>query len=209
MHVPVGGRDATVAHHVGHLVQRLGQASPEVPVIVGTAHVSARIALDRMVEVGEFQRVAEEKHRRVVADHVPIALLGVELKGVTANIALRVRRTALAGHGGEAREHRSLLADFGEDPGLGVAGDVMGHHELAEGTGTLGMHAPLGDDFTVEVGELFKEPYVLQQHRAARARSHDVLVIHYGSTGNGCELRLVCHGVTPCIAFDSRPGTPG
>ena len=39
------------------------------------------------------------------------------------------------------------------------------------------MHAPFGDDFAVEVGELLEEPDILQQFRAARAGGHDVLVV--------------------------------
>ena len=31
-----------------------------------------------MIEVGEAQRIAEEEDRRVVADQVPISLLGIE-----------------------------------------------------------------------------------------------------------------------------------
>jgi hypothetical protein len=60
-------------------VQGLGQRGPEIPVVLRAAHVGARVALDGMVQVGELERVAQEEHRRVVADHVPVAFLGVEL----------------------------------------------------------------------------------------------------------------------------------
>ena len=113
MHVAVGLRDAAVAHDDGDLVQRLGQVGPEVPVVLGAAQVRARVALDRVVEVGELQRVAEEEHRRVVADEVPVAFLGVELQREAADVALGVGRAALAGDGGEAGEHLGLLADLG------------------------------------------------------------------------------------------------
>jgi hypothetical protein len=73
------------------------------------------IAFDGVVQVREFQRVAQEEHRRVVAHQVPVALLGVELDGEAADVALGIGRAALAGHGGEAHEHVGLLADFGED----------------------------------------------------------------------------------------------
>src|SRR5690606_36722383 len=108
------------------LMQCLGQNGPEVPVIVGAAHDGARDAFDGVVEVGKLQRVAEEEHRRVVADHVPVALLGVELQSKTADVALRVRRTPLTGDGGEAGEQGSAPAYPGEQRGLGVPGDVMG-----------------------------------------------------------------------------------
>src|SRR3984893_13238038 len=65
-------------HRDGDLVQSLVQQCPEVPIVVRAAQPGARVPLDRMVEVGEAQRVAEEEHRRVVADNVPIAFFGVE-----------------------------------------------------------------------------------------------------------------------------------
>ena len=132
VHMTVASRNAAVTHHVGHLVQRFGQPGPEVPVVVGVAHVGARVALDRVVQVGEFQRVTEEEYRSVVAYQIPVALLGIELQRRTADIALGIGRAALAGHGGEAGEHGGLLANLGKDPRLGVPRDVMGDHELAE-----------------------------------------------------------------------------
>ena len=71
MHVAEASRDATIGHDDGDLVQRLGQQRPEVPIVVGAPEAGARIALDRVVEVGEAQRIAEEEDRRVVADDVP------------------------------------------------------------------------------------------------------------------------------------------
>ena len=48
-----------------------GRQRPEIPVVVGAAHAGARIALDGMIEVGESQGIAEEKHWRVVTDNIP------------------------------------------------------------------------------------------------------------------------------------------
>src|SRR5205823_2493867 len=105
----------------------------------------ARVAFDRMVEVGEAQWIAEEEHRRVVADDVPVPFFGVELQRGAAYVALRIRGAALAGDGGDAREHRRLLADRAEDLGLGKAGDVVCHREGAMGAPAFGMHTALGD----------------------------------------------------------------
>lgn len=75
-----------------------------------------------MVEIGELERVAQIEHRGVVADQVPVALLGVETHGEAADVSLGIRRATLTGDGGEAQEHIGLLADLGEDlrPGVGV-----------------------------------------------------------------------------------------
>ncbi len=78
-----------------------------------------------MVEVGEFQRIAHEENRRVVADQVPVAFLGIEFQCKTANIALGIGCAALTGHGAEAHKQIGLLADCGENLGSRVLGDVM------------------------------------------------------------------------------------
>ena len=109
VHVAIARRDAAIAHDDRDLVQRLGQQRPEVPVVVGAAQVGARVALHGVVEVGELERIAQEEHRRVVADQIPVAFFGVELHGEAADIALGIGRAALAGDGREAREHSVFL----------------------------------------------------------------------------------------------------
>ena len=199
VHVTVGGGNAPVAHHDGDLVQCLRQRSPEVPVVPGAAQIGARVAFDGVVEVGELQRIAQEENGRVVAHQVPVSLLGVELDGKAADIALGVGRSALAGHRGKAGEEIGLLSHLGEDLRLGVAGDVVGDGEGAVGPGALGVHASLGDHLAVEVGEFLQKPDILQQHRAARPGGHDVLVVGDGSAGVVGQLLRVTHGLFPPV----------
>ena len=200
VHVAVARRNAALAHDDGDLVQRFGQQRPVVPVVGGAAHIGFRIALDGLVQVGELARVADEEHRRVVAHHVPVALLGVELQGKAADVALGVGRAALAGHGGEAGEHLGLLAHLLEDLGAGVSGDVLRHGEGAKRARALGMHAPLGDDLAHEVGQFFIQPDVLRQQRAAAAGRQAVAVAgHRGAkvgrqVGDGALGARVGHG---------------
>ena len=59
VHIPEALRDAAVGHDDCDLVQRSGQQGPEIPVVVGVAHPGARVALDRVVEIGV---AAEEVH---------------------------------------------------------------------------------------------------------------------------------------------------
>ena len=197
VHVPVGRRDAAVAHDDGDLVQRFRQRAPEIPVVLRAAEVGARVALDGVVEVGELERIAHEEHRRVVADQVPVAFLGVELQREAANVALRIGRTALAGDGGEAGEHFGLLADLRKDLRPSVFRDVVGHGKGAVGAGALGVHAPLGDHLAVEVGELLQVPDILQQLRPARAGGHDVLVVGNWASGIGGQLLVFAHDDFP------------
>ncbi|MNL13283.1 hypothetical protein D3C87_1341860 [compost metagenome] len=169
-------------------MQRLGQAGPEVPVVVGAAQAGARVALDGVVQVGEFQRVTQEEDRGVVAHQIPVAFLGIELHRETTDIALGIGRAALAGYRRETQEQLGFLADFREQLGARVLGDVMRDGEGAVGARPLGVHAALGNHLAVEVGQLFQEPYVLQQGRAARTSGLNVLVVDDGRAESGRKL---------------------
>src|SRR3954453_16187764 len=74
-------------------------------------------------DVGELDRVADEEHREVVADEVPVAVLGVELHREAARVARRLGRVATAREGGEAHGDLRLL------PGLL---QQLGPRELAD-----------------------------------------------------------------------------
>jgi hypothetical protein len=141
-----------------HLVKRFRQQRPEIPVVVGAAHAGSRIALDSVVEIGKAQRISEEEHRGVVAHDVPVALFGIELQREAADIALGVGGAAFACDGGEASEHRGLLADLRKDLGLGVAPDVVRDGKGAVGAGALGVHAAFGNHLAGEMGELLDQP---------------------------------------------------
>jgi hypothetical protein len=177
VHVAKAARDTALAHHDGDLMQGLRQQGPEVPIVIRAAHARTRIALDGVIEVGETQRVAEKEYRRIIAYHIPIALLRVELQGEAANVALCVGCAALSGDSGETGEHRSLLPYLGENLRFGIAADVMRDREGAMGTRALGVHAPLGNHFTVEVSEFLDQPDVLQQSRAARAGGLNIEIV--------------------------------
>jgi hypothetical protein len=63
------------------------------------AQIGIRAALLRADEVLKFHRVAHEEHRRVVPDHVIVALTGVKLQRESPRITPRIWATALAGDG--------------------------------------------------------------------------------------------------------------
>ncbi|MNL09835.1 hypothetical protein D3C87_1306100 [compost metagenome] len=110
VHVAETGGNTTITHDNRHLVQRLGQQRPEIPVAGGIAQAGARVTLDHVVEVRKTQRIAKEKHRGVVADDVPVAFVGVELHRETTDVALGVGGAAFTGHRGKTHEQRGLLA---------------------------------------------------------------------------------------------------
>jgi hypothetical protein len=116
LHHAVAARDRAVGHRPHQHVRGLGHQRGEVPerVVRGgrLRHAVVRLGLGRVDQVGELHRVLDEEHGDVVADQVPVALVGVELDGEAAHVARGVGRAALAGHRREAHEHRRALARF-------------------------------------------------------------------------------------------------
>ncbi len=151
-----------MAHDYSDLVQSLGKVRPEVPVAICAAHAGSRIARDGVVEVGELQRITNEEDGCVVSNQIPVTFLGIELQREAADVPLGVGRTTLTGNSREASKHRSHLADLGEDPRLGVLGDIVRHSEASESACALGMHTPLWNHLAVKVCHLLDKPYVLE-----------------------------------------------
>ena len=205
VHVAVARRNAAIAHDDRYLMQRFGQEGPEVPVVFGAVHVGAGIAFDHVVQVGEFQRVAEEEDWRVVAHEIPVALIRIEFDGEAADVAFGVSGAAFARNRGETHEQIGFFADLGEQGGFSIAGDVVGNRKRAVCAGAFGVHTAFGNDFTVEMGQLFEEPRILKQHGAARPGGEGVFVIDYRSTGVVCE-QIVGHG---CLLWVFPAGRVG
>ena len=86
----------------------------EVPEIVVRGlrlrEAAVGLLLGGVDQVGELDRVLDEEHRDVVADEVPVALLGVELDREAAHVAGEIGRALVAGDGREAHEGVGLLA---------------------------------------------------------------------------------------------------
>ena len=177
VHVAERVGDAARRHGDGHLVQCLGQQRPEIPVVVRAAHARAGIALDGVVQVGEFQRVAQEEDGGVVAHQIPVARVGVEFDGESADVAFGIRRAPFSRHGREPYEAFGLLADPGEDRSPGVARDVVCHGEGSEGARTFGVHAAFGDHLAVEVSEFLQKPRILHRRGAAQPGRLNVLIV--------------------------------
>ena len=132
-------------------------------------HLVVRLGLDGMHQVGKLHCILDEKHRHVVADQVPVALVGVELHGEAANVARSVLGAALAGHGGKANEDRRDLAGFLEWRGLGVLRQRLVALEESVRTGAPGMDDALGNPLMVEMRDFFAQHEIFQQRRPAQA----------------------------------------
>ncbi len=88
------------------------QESPEVPVSRRIAHPVTRVTLDGMIQIREFERIAQEKYRGVVADEIPVAFISVEFHGEATDIALCISGSAFSGYSGKSYKARCLFAYF-------------------------------------------------------------------------------------------------
>ena len=90
------------------MLHALGRERDEVPEIVVRGlrlrEAAIGLLLGGVDQIGEFDRVLDEEHRDVVADEVPVALLGVELDREAAHVAGEIGRALVAGDGREADE---------------------------------------------------------------------------------------------------------
>src|SRR5690606_11870958 len=158
-----------------------------------------RIGLQRMDHVGELDRVADEEDGQVVADEIPVAVLGVELDGKAAGVACDFGGIAAADHRGEADRQRRLLAGLLEQLGAGVfrsrlIADFSGCLELAVADEAARMHHALGDALAVEMADLLEELIILERRRSARAHR---------------ALRLVVGDLMPLAVGKSAPAAFG
>ena len=174
---------APVRKEDGHLVQQFRRQGPEVPHRGGRTQVGLGVPFLGVDEVRKLVRVATKKDRRVVPHHVPVAFLGVELQGKAAHVTLSIGGAQFTRHRRESGDHIGLLADFGKNLGLGVAGDIVGDGEGAVCAPALGMDDALGDPLAVLMGQLLEELVVLHQKRAARTCGQRVLIVGNGGSG--------------------------
>ena len=125
LHHPIAARDAAIRHVPDGVVLRLGVQRHEVPEgVVGALRLwdlPVRVRLGGVDDVRELDAVLDEEDRDVVADEVPVALAGVELRREAAGVAHRVGRPAGPEHGREAHERAGLLT-LAEDGGTADPG---------------------------------------------------------------------------------------
>ena len=110
LHHPQRARDRAVGHrphqHVGGFRHQRCPVPERVVRAAGLRIAAIGLHLHRVDQVGKLDRVLDEEDRNVVADQIPIALLGIELHGEAAHVARRVDRAGAARDGRKAREHR-------------------------------------------------------------------------------------------------------
>ena len=92
-------------------MESLWGEGPEVPGILGGLVTGLWVSFLGMEEVRELDWISDEEDWSVVADHIVVSLLGVELDGKSSWISLAVVSTTLASNGGEAEEAWSSLTN--------------------------------------------------------------------------------------------------
>jgi hypothetical protein len=83
-------RGSSVAEENADLVDALGYEREEVPEHVGIFQVGLRVAFLGVDEIREFARVTDEEDWSVVAGHVPVAFLGVELHCESSRVTFSI-----------------------------------------------------------------------------------------------------------------------
>ena len=101
VHMPIAIGSASVAEQDGDLVGGLRVQREVVPHHVGVLEVGLGVPLLGVDEVGELAGVSDEEDGRVVASHVPVALLGVELDREASRVPFGVRAALLPAHRAE------------------------------------------------------------------------------------------------------------
>jgi hypothetical protein len=205
VHVPVVGRDAARAEQPGQHVYGLGGRGHEVEDPVGLLAERDRVRLQRVDHVGELDRVPDEEDRQVVADQVPVAVVGAELHGEAARVAGDLRGVAATDHRGVADRDRGALAALGEQLGSGegargLVADRPVRRELAVGHEAPGVHHPLRDPLPVEVADLLEELVVLQGRRSPAADRALLLVVVHRMTLAGGQHRFAVSGLHGSVA---------
>ena len=89
--------------------------------------VALGVGLEGVDHVRELHAIAHKEHRKVVANHVIIALARVELDRKAAGIANRLRAAALVDDRAEAHRDWRLHTGGAQEVGACQVADVMRH----------------------------------------------------------------------------------
>ena len=76
-------------------MKNVGNVREEVEGPIGVLDVGHRRWFQRVDHVGKLYRVTDEKHWKVVADEIALALVSIELRGGTTRIGRAAKKEAL------------------------------------------------------------------------------------------------------------------
>ena len=99
VHVTVRLRQTTVAEVDGQLVEGFRQLREEIPFVDWITQVGARVTFYHVVQVREFQRIAQIEDRSVVTYQIPVTFFGIKLHGEATNVAFCIGSATFTGDG--------------------------------------------------------------------------------------------------------------
>ena len=183
-------RSSTVGEQDGNLMNGLWHQAQKIPKGIWVLQVGLRVSFLGVNKVGKLARVPDEKNRRIVADHVPVAFFCVKLDSKAARVSLRVGRALFASDRGEAGENGRALADLCKESCLAPLADLWtGYFEVAMRSGSFSMNNSLGDSLAVKVGQLVQQVEILNKPTTGRRRMLEGCL--HGPFGSGCLRVLV------------------
>ena len=181
LHGPIAARNGAVGHrphqHVGDFRHQGGEVPERIVRGRRLWHGEVRFRLRGMHEIGELHRILDEEDRDVVADQIPVALVGIELDREAADISRRVGGPAFSQHGGEAHEDGRLLAGLCKERRPRVLVQRLVALEEAMRRRTARVHDPLGNALVIEVGNLLAEDEVFEERRSAKPGFEGMLIV--------------------------------
>jgi hypothetical protein len=167
-------------------MRALGAERPEIPLHVMIAQAIVGPALLAADEVLELHWITDKEDRRIVADHVEIAVLGIKLHREPARITPCVGAAALARHGGKAHPRFHFCTGL-EELRLGVFADVGRYLEIAECAAPLCVRLTFRDPLAIEVRHLLDQIVIVEHDRTVTPDGKRMLVALDWNAGVGCR----------------------
>lgn len=113
-----------------------------------------RLRLAGVDKVGELDGILNEEDRNVVANNVPVALLGVKLDSKASNIPNGVSTASASKDGGEADEDRCLAGCVRQYWGVSEVSETLVDSKCSKGASATGMYDTLGNTLMVKTVDL-------------------------------------------------------
>ncbi|MNI45402.1 hypothetical protein D3C73_998260 [compost metagenome] len=153
-------------------MQRLRRKGPEIPDGIGVFEMGLRVAFLGVNKVRKFNRITDEKDRRIIADQIIIAFFGIKFHGKAAWIAHSIGRPQLPGYCREANEHRRAFAHLRQEGCFSIFGQILSDFKITMSSGAFGMNYTLRNTLPVEMCQLFQQMNILQQCGSTGTGSH-------------------------------------
>src|SRR5690606_17009830 len=121
-----------------------------------------------MHQIRKLHRILNKKHRYVIANQIPVALVCIEFHGKTPNVPRGVLGAALTGYSGKTHKYRRAFARLSKNGGTGNFRKRLVALKIAMCSRTSGMNNTFRNTLMVKVRDFFTQNKVLEQHRSTQ-----------------------------------------